>query len=233
MIIFKRTTFSVMLLLLAAVGVATWGDPAAACSTSDHCYADAIAGVAAKGIAVSITPSCLTAPYANDVSNEIWLIDARNPSAVSFVEVGYLQMGGGYTLGTGSYTLSAAGRYGFWADQRPGHAYAIHVLQSSPSLTAGAFISITANGTNAWQVYFNGHTNNSTSNSMVPNNIEYGSEATSAAATDYGLAVGAEYQDSGGTWHNGMNGPTVPAPDTPQKFSWVTKSTSYHAGAPC
>ena len=234
-IMIRKTLFAALVCAMTTIGCVAVGNPAQACSTTTHCYGDAISALTGvRGASVNISPSCLSTPADSDISNEMWLMDTYD-NTPAFVEVGYVQIGSGYSLGHGSYILNTPGRYGFWADQRPGHSdYSVHVLETNPSLSVGgAYVYIRANGTNTWQVSFDGHTSNSTGNYMVPNYVEVGSETTSASGKDYGLGSSVKYLDANGTWHSGMGSPVIDATQAPQKFSWVTKSTSYHAGAPC
>ncbi len=230
----RRTSAIATCAVLISALTALPADPAFGCSGSTHCYGDDLSNVTGvKGVAVTIDPSCLSTPSGGSVSDETWLIDAHS-GIPYWVEVGYLQLGAGASSGTSPYVITGPGRFAFWEDYRPGHTDIDgHVLQNNPSLTAGAFASISANGGGTWRVAFNGYGSNSTSNYMVPTAIEVGSESNTAASKSYSFAYGAEYLNSGGTWTSGMASPTAPVQNSPERFTWVSKSTSYDAGITC
>lgn len=210
-------------------GTAGWAvaaaSPAEACSLSSHCYG--IAAGSASGIDgdyVFITPSCLSIPSGNFVTDELWL---PSSGAAYWVEVGYLQLGSGLNVGG----ITTAGRYGFWADKRPGSQFYAHVLQTNPPLSAGAPAEIYKNGSSSWETYFNGYFGTSTSNTMTPAYGEWGSETTSGSAHSLSTGTSAEYE-TGSSFHSGIPNPSWES-TPPQTFSWTSTYTSYKAGAPC
>lgn len=215
------------LLVAATVGWAgASASPAEACSFTNHCYGTTEgtpSGI--DGDYVNITPSCLGTPSGNFVTDELWLVSS---SATYWVEVGYLQLGSGVNLGG----ITTAGRYGFWADQRPGSQFFAHVLQTNPSLSAGATAEISKAGSATYNAYFNGHSGTSRSNTMTPQYGEWGSETTSASAHSLSVGDTAEYE-TGDAFHSGVPSPRSWGSNSPQIFSWVTKYTSYEAGVLC
>jgi len=216
-------------LLLVASGVlgGVAAAPAQACTTSNHCYGT-VTGTAAgiDGDYIFITPSCLSIPSGNFVTDELWLVDSA--SAPNWVEVGYLQLGSGINVGG----IATAGRYGFWADQRPGGGFHAHVLETNPYLTGGVPAEIWKNTSSTWFAYFNGYTGESTSNTMIATHGDWGSETTSASAHGLHTGTGAEYE-IGSTWHLGVPNPSGGTPALPQTFVWTTYNTDYKAGVAC
>lgn len=201
---------------------------AQACTTSSHCYGVAFGDLSGIiGDAVTIEPSCLSIPSGNFVTDEVWLVDAN---AAHWVEVGYLQHGGNLNVGG----ITAAGRYGFWGDARPGSRLFDHVLQNNPPLSPGVGAQIQTNGHDSWGAYFNGIGGFSTSNTMTPAFGEWGSETTSASAHSISFGDNAVYQTASG-WHVGV--PNQPSSgisaNSPQRFSWAVNYYNYVAGVPC
>jgi hypothetical protein len=227
--IFRNKQHYLCAAALLLAGTAGWAvasaSPAEACSVSSHCYG--VTTGSASGIDgdyVFITPSCLSTPSGNFVTDELWLV---NSSAAYWVEVGYLQLGSGLNVGG----IATAGRYGFWADSRPGGGFHAHVLQNNPSLSAGAPAEIYKVNSSTWETYFNGHFGQSTSNSFTPAFGEWGSETTSASAHSMHTGTTAEYE-TGSSFHSGVPNPSWGS-SSPQTFSWTTRYTNYKAGVPC
>jgi hypothetical protein len=223
----KLRNFGAAALIVA--GMIGWAvaaaPPAQACSLSSHCYGKTYGGVSGiNGDYVFITPSCLSTPSTNFVTDELWLVSS---GGTYWVEVGYLQEGSGLNIGG----ITTAGRYGFWADSRPGGGFHAHVLQTNPSLSTGAPAEIYKNGSSSWETYFNGYFGTSTSNTMTPAYGEWGSETTSGSAHSLHTGVSAEYE-TGSSFHSGIPNPSWGS-TSPQTFSWTSTYTSYKAGVAC
>ena len=215
------------LLVAGTIGwAAAAAPPAQACSLSSHCYGTVTGSASGiNGDYVFITPPCLSTPSTNFVTDELWLVSSGGSY---WVEVGYLQLGSGLNVGG----ITTAGRYGFWADKRPGDGFHAHVLQNNPSLSAGAPNEIYQLTSSTWQTYFNGYFGESTSNTMTASFGEWGSETTSSSADSLHTGDTVEYR-AGSTWTNGVPHPTTPRQNSPETFSWTTRYTSYKAGVPC
>lgn len=215
-----------MALLIAMGSVWTFNafsSYACAPPNADHCYGLVFGHPAAvSGLGVTLSPACLYVPSGNFITDEIWLADASSPP--NFVEVGFIDNNGIPING-----IPTSGRYGFWGDQRPGHLYAGHVLESDLPLYATG-LSIQESGYQQFTVAFASHTGVSTSNSMTPRTPEYGSETTSNTGASYSTGTGVQYRN--GSWYNGVVSPTYLI-QAPQTFTWITATTSYHAGDPC
>ena len=151
------------LLVAGTVGWAVAAAPAAyACDINNHCFGVAFGSATGiDGGYVFVTPSCLSTPSGNFVTNELWLASS---GGTYWVEVGYLQLGSGVNLGG----ITTPGRYGFWGDRRPGSKFYAHVLQNNPSLSAGAPVEIYRLSSSSFQTYFNGYLGTSTSKAGVP-----------------------------------------------------------------
>lgn len=214
------------LLLAGSVGWAVAAAPPAnACTISSHCFGVAFGSASGiDGDYVFITPSCLSIPSGNFVTDELWLASS---GGTYWVEVGYLQLGSGVNLGG----ITTPGRYGFWGDNRPGSKFYAHVLQNNPSLSAGAPAEIYRLTSSSFQTYFNGYFGKSTSNSMTPAYGQWGSETSSGSAHSLSSGVTAEYE-TGSTWHSGIPNPSWGS-TSPETFSWTSRYTSYKAGVPC
>ena len=71
-----------------------------------------------------------------------------------------MQLGSGLAING----IPGAGRYGFWGDKRPGQQFVDHVLETNPSLSAGADIEIWKNSSTSWKTSFDGYPGLSTGN---------------------------------------------------------------------
>jgi hypothetical protein len=223
----KLRNFGAAALIVA--GMIGWAvaaaPPAQACSLSSHCYGKTYGGVSGiNGDYVFITPSCLSTPSTNFVTDELWLVSS---GGTYWVEVGYLQEGSGLNIGG----ITTAGRDGFWGDHRPGSQFYAHVLQNNPPLSGGAPAEIYSLSNQRFQTYFNGYFGTSTGNSMTPSYGQWGSETSSGSAHSLGTGDTIEYR-AGSTWHNGVPNPGWLS-NSPETFSWVTRYTKYKAGVPC
>lgn len=159
-------------ILMAAVVAAflsciTNATAAYACSDSSHCYGVAYGHASGMtGVSAQISPSCLSVPSGAFVTDQLWWQDS---SATHWVEAGFLQLGGNLNLGG----ITAAGRYGFWADLRPNSSYSAHVFQNNPSL-AYTTVSIRQSATNQYTTVFGGYTGSSSNNTMAANTGAWG-----------------------------------------------------------
>jgi hypothetical protein len=215
---------------LVMAGTIGWGiattSPAAACTINTHCYGEANgpkSGI--DGVSIDITPSCLSIPSGNFVTDELWL--TAPGSTTYWVEAGYLQLGANLNVGG----IATAGRYGFFGDNRPGGGFHNHVLHTNPALQDTA-VEITKNTSSTWWAYFGQYSGESTSNTMSPTEGQWGSETTTASAHSLYLGTYALYE-TGSSWSSGIPNPQTPAPSSPETFSWVTRYSSYKAGVAC
>src|SRR4051794_7847113 len=100
----RSATAAVAVAVVSVFVLLIGGKPAAAsgCSPTTHCYGDAVAGISGvQGVAVDITPSCLTVPADRIVTNEAWLFQAIG-NTTYWVEAGYMQLGAGAVAGRGT-----------------------------------------------------------------------------------------------------------------------------------
>lgn len=233
------------LLAVAIVVVAVVADhiPNAAadttCDTDDvHCYGavtstDSLIG----GVRVTINPSCLHSPSNEFVTDETWLFELD--SNVWWVEVGFIGYGGGLPWAPAG---TEAGRYLFWADDRPkkldssggfnAHFFAqtpsfatTHVsIGKSPDFT-GVYNIEADQGTNTWVM-------ESERNYMDPNTGKWGSESTSNSSNSDAEFSGVGYKKQG-NWYNGLPASGTISADHNQIFDWTDKPNSFEAGMPC
>lgn len=217
---------SAVLMLFGALQVAS-ALPVQACDLNAHCYGigQTPNSTNLNGIESTISPTCLSAPSGNFLTDEMWLNDDTQSH---WVEAGYLVEGSGLNVGG----IMSAGTYGFWADLRPGYDFAAHVLQTSPSL-AYTNVSILGVGNNTYQTAFGSHVGDSVANTMNADNIQVGSETTSSASHGYSFAKSAMWEDDAQALHSGVWQGQALTPNAPQQFSWITRPTSYNAGTAC
>jgi hypothetical protein len=224
---FRLRRFGVAVLIVVATvgfGVAT-AATAQACSVAAHCYGETFESPSGiSGDFVIATPSCLSIPSGNFVTDEIWVTSSGN---TYWVEAGYLQLGSNLSING----IPGAGRYGFWGDKRPGQQFVDHVLETNPSLSAGAVVEIWRNSSTSWNTNFDGFPGLSTGNTMTATTAIYGSETTTASAHSLFAGTGVEYK-TGSTWHTGLPSPGVDR-NAPQTFAWTSGHTNFKAGVPC
>jgi hypothetical protein len=127
--------------------------------------------------------------------------------------------------------ITSAGRYAYWADERPGGGYTAHVLETNPPFGVGA--EIWKNTSSTWYANVDGVQGESVNNTMTSTQGIWGSETTSNTAHSLGAFSSVEYY-VGSTWYLGLSvGNSGVFANPPQTFAWTTHYTAFKAGVPC
>jgi len=198
----KRVVVAFALTIAASVGmVAAGGAQAFACTNSAHCYAEAVNTNSASnhGVFGELYVDCL---YQPDVSgdfanNEIWDTTTGNGNWVE----------GGIKSGV-DYHGTYRNKDWFWADDRPGDAYAEHDTSVAAGLNTQWPVEITYAGSDTWDVYgesdfteFGVSTSNSANLTTGIGGTEY-TTPSSSGIRDIGNVYSLENETTGGSWYS-------------------------------
>lgn len=221
-----RSCVFCLAILVAMLTQVSVSESANACTLTSHCYALVFNNAQQEtGVQVNINPYCLTTTSGDFVTDETWLTTASITNY--WVEAGYLEKGANVNVGG----ITAAGRYGFYADSRPGGGFHAHVLVTNPTLD-DHIVQIYDDGSNRFSAGFGTYFGDSTNNSMNPWLGQYGSETTTGASHSYAFFSKMMYRNSNYVWQSGVVNPGY-RNDSPQTSTWFNPPYSFNGGVPC
>jgi hypothetical protein len=229
----------VVLVLLVAGNWLALGDAQAhsTCSNAanNHCYAIAGWDVTGSpsgflGDATNIRSNCMTlGSYSgSELQNEMWM--SNNDNNNSWVEAG-IKIGVHYN---GTYSTTPTD---FWADLRPGQAFADHFPGPyTLGNTIGVSLQKSSASSTSFNVYVDGYGATSAPNfSGTSQYISAGNETTTTTVHTFGSVSAMGYKNLTGSWINNWSGVSSGAvlipPDGTLHSNWVTQYAWMQSGA--